>query len=157
MKIIFSILSFVVIISIFGCTKQINVKAEESALLNADSSWAVTASSGDMDHLFTFWTDDAVIYFPNIPVVKGKEAIHQFVTNNRKQPGFSLNWEPAEAFVSTAGDLGYTTGTFQLTVSDAEGNPRKASGNYVCIWEKQADGSWKCSMEISTFGPPSHS
>lgn len=157
MKAVLSILSFLVLISILGCTKQVDIKVEQAALLNADKEWATAAAGNDIEQILTFWTNDAVIYFPNVPIVSGKEAIRQFVTNNRKKPGFSLKWEPTEAVVSAAGDLGYTKGTFQLAVSDSAGNPRNASGNYVCIWKKQSDGLWRCSLEISTFGPPSHS
>jgi len=153
MKAIFSILSFIVIISIFGCAKQVDVKVEQAALLNADKEWAAAAASGDVDRIVTFWTDDVVIYFPNAPIVSGKETVRQFVQNNRNKPGFALTWTPTEAVVSTAGDLGYTAGTGQLSVNDDNGNLMTRKMNYICIWKKQADGSWKCSREISNFRP----
>lgn len=153
MKAVFSILSFALIISIFGCTKQVDVKVEQAALLNADKEWAAAAAGGDIEHILTFWTDDAVIYFPNAPVVSGKEAIRQFITSNRKKLGFSLRWEPTEAVVSASGDMGYTAGTAQLSINDPEGNLVTRKGNYICIWEKQADGAWKCSREVSNFRP----
>jgi ketosteroid isomerase-like protein len=153
MKTILSILSFVVIISILGCTKQVDVKVEQAALLNADKEWATAAAGDDIEDILTFWTDDAVIYFPNVPIVSGKEAIRQFVTNNRKKPGFSLTWEPTEAVVSALGDIGYTAGRGQLSINDSEGNLITRKMNYVCIWKKQADGSWKCSREVSNFRP----
>ena len=153
MKAILSILLVVVIISVSGCTKQVDVKVEEAALLNADKEWAVAAESGDIERLLPFWTDDAAIYFPNAPIVSGKEAIRQFVTVNRQKPGFSLTWVPTEAVVSVSGDIGYTTGKGQLSINDAEGNLITRQTNYVCIWEKQTDGSWKCSVESSNFRP----
>ena len=86
MKAVLSILSFLVIISILGCTKQVDIKVEQAALLNADKEWATAAAGNDIEQILTFWTNDAVIYFPNVPIVSGKEAIRQFVTNNRKNP-----------------------------------------------------------------------
>jgi ketosteroid isomerase-like protein len=153
MKIILSVLACAFLILIIGCTKQVDVRVEQAALLNADKEWAAAAKAGDIERILPFWTDDAVIYFPNVPVVSGKEAIRQFVTSNRKKSGFSLTWEPIEAVVSAAGDIGYTAGTGQLAINDSEGNLITKKMNYVCVWKKQADGSWKCPLEISNFRP----
>lgn len=153
MKAISSILLFALAVLMLGCARQVDVEAEQAALMKADKDWAAAASSNDMERLITFWTDDAIIYFPNAPIVEGKEAIRQFVTSNRQKPGFSLTWEPAEAVVSAAGDLGYTAGRGLLTINDPEGNLITRKANYLCVWEKQADGSWKCSREVSNFRP----
>jgi len=47
------------------------------------------------------------------------------------------------AFASADGDLGYTLGTWQSTHYNAKGQGQVATGKYVTIWRKQADGSWK--------------
>jgi len=153
MKTILSVLACPFLILIVGCTKQVDVRVEQAALLNADKEWAAAAKAGDIERILPFWTDDAVIYFPNMPVVSGKEAIRQFVISNRQKPGFSLTWVPTEAVVSASGDIGYTVGNGQLSINDPEGNLITRVANYVCIWEKQADASWKCSVESSNFRP----
>ena len=79
---------------------------------------------------------------------------HTSVQKNRSIPGFTLSWEPKKAEVATSGDLGYTSGAFQVSMNDTEGKPVPRSGNYVCIWKKQKDGSWKCVVETSVFGQP---
>jgi ketosteroid isomerase-like protein len=101
----------------------------------------------------SFWADDATNYFPDAPVARGKEAIGQLVQRNRSRPGFSLSWEPQEAVVARSGELGYSSGTFALSVENPEGTSVTRRGHYVCIWKKQADGSWRCAVESTIFGP----
>ena len=70
-------------------------------------------------------------------------------------PGFSLRWTPAAATVSTAGDLGYTTGTYQMTMNDPSGAPAPERGKYVTIWKKAPGGQWKAVEDIfNTDAPP---
>jgi ketosteroid isomerase-like protein len=137
-----------------ACNSNTNKEAENNALLNTDKEWAAAAKAGDVKKIVTFWSDDAVDYFPNRPAAIGKEAILKLVQKNRSIPGFTLSWEPKKAEVATSGDLGYTSGAFQVSMNDTEGKPVPRSGNYVCIWKKQKDGSWKCVVETSVFGQP---
>jgi ketosteroid isomerase-like protein len=70
-------------------------------------------------------------------------------------PGFHQIFAPAEAYVSPAGDLGYTVGQFETFTSDSEGIPLVASGRYVNAWRRDANGNWKISLAIhSPLGPP---
>ena len=140
----------IMFLSIIGCSKQIDLDAEQAALLQADKNWAQAAKEGNISVLASYWAEDAVNFFPGQPVARGKEEILELVKQNRSQPGFSLTWQPENAVVSASADLGYTTGTFQLSVQNSEGNPVERSGNYVCIWEK-IDGSWKCTVESTIF------
>jgi ketosteroid isomerase-like protein len=56
--------------------------------------------------------------------------------------------------VSSAGDLGYTTGSYEVTVNDAEGNPVTSRGKVVVVWKKQPDGNWKAVLDIwNSDGP----
>jgi len=137
-------------ITIIGCSNRIDLDAERSALLQADKDWAQAAKEGNITVLKTYWAEDAVNYFPGQPVARGKDEILELVKRNRSQPGFSLTWQPENAVVSESADLGYTTGTFQLSLQNPEGNPVERAGNYVCIWKK-IDGSWKCIVESTIF------
>jgi len=133
--------------------QSVDVAAERATLLQADKDWAAAAKAGDVQRIVTFWADDAINYYPGKPPAVGKQAIIELVKQNRSIPGFSLSWEPAHAEVAQSGELGYTSGSFQLSLNDAEGNPLQKHGNYVCIWKKATDGSWKCAVETSVFGP----
>lgn len=152
MRVFIIIFASLFFISAIGCSERINLNAERAALLQVDKDWAQAAKEGNISVLSTYWADDAVNYFPGQPVAKGKDEILELVKQNRSQPRFSLTWQPENAVVSRSADLGYTSGTFQLSAQGAEGNPIERSGNYVCIWKK-VGGTWKCSVESTIFGP----
>lgn len=140
-------------LSCAGPPDGIDVEAETRTLLATDGAWAEAAVAGDVEKLTTFWAEDATNYFPGAPVARGREAIGELVRRNRSRPGFSLSWEPQKAVVARSGDLGYTSGTFALSMEGPEATPITRTGHYVCIWRKQADGTWKCSVESTIFGP----
>ncbi|MBI3670489.1 MAG: hypothetical protein HY237_11995, partial [Acidobacteria bacterium] len=47
-----------------------------------------------------------------------------------------------------SGDIGYETGTFQLSAKDKKGKATTTIGKYVVVWKKQSDGSWKAAADI---------
>jgi len=135
-----------------ACQPDLDLEAERAALFHADESWAAAAEAGDLDRLFGYWTEDAVIYPPVGPTVEGLDAIRAFVQMVRAQPGFSLTWTPTGAEVAGKADVGYTYGSWRRTVDGPDGTPTVNDGSYVSIWRKQADGTWRCSVEISQLG-----
>jgi ketosteroid isomerase-like protein len=40
------------------------------------------------------------------------------------------------------------SGTVEVTVNDAKGKPVTDRGKFVEIWKKQADGTWKCVVDM---------
>jgi ketosteroid isomerase-like protein len=50
--------------------------------------------------------------------------------------------------VAKSGDLACLSGTYELTMNDPSGKPANDHGKYVEVWEKQADGKWKCGADI---------
>ena len=140
-----------ILFSLNACNSKTNKEAELNALLNTDKEWAAAAKAGDVKKIVTFWSDDAIDYFPNSPAAIGKEAILKLVQKNRSIPGFTLSWEPMKAEAAASADLGYTSGVFRVSMRDAEGNTMEKSGNYVCIWKKQQNGPWICIVETSVF------
>jgi len=75
---------------------------------------------------------DGVVFRPG--PVNGREAYTDAPTSP-----VQLSWEPAVADISAAGDLGYSTGPFQVRArADA---PVAGAGWYLSVWERQSDGT----------------
>jgi ketosteroid isomerase-like protein len=68
-------------------------------------------------------------------------------------PGFHITWTPESAVVSKSGDLGYTTGTNEMSVPDPAGKVTKIVGRYLTVWRRESDGRWRCVEDYSTPGP----
>jgi len=60
-------------------------------------------------------------------------------------PTSQLSWIPEFADISRAGDLGYTTGPWEIRRSPQDGP--YAFGHYVTLWRKQANGVWKVELD----------
>ena len=136
-------------------TVNLDGEAAAAALLQSEQAWAAAVAAGDFERVFSFWREDAVIYPVNHPPVRCKSAIRNFVMRNRAMPGFSLIFEPIEAHVSGAGDLGYTVGNFETSFDNPEGIRLVAPERYVDVWRKAADGRWVNVLEIhSPLNPP---
>src|SRR6266850_2379145 len=76
-------------------------------------------------------------------------------TNGRKAFGAQppsaakLAWEPAYAEVSVAGDLGYTTGPWELH-APPERNLPPSYGHFISVWKRPRGGAWRVAVDIGT-------
>jgi ketosteroid isomerase-like protein len=50
--------------------------------------------------------------------------------------------------------VGYTIGRWESVTSTAGRDSVRARGNYVTIWQKQRDGSWKVAVDIGNDDAP---
>jgi ketosteroid isomerase-like protein len=63
-----------------------------------------------------------------------------------------LSWQPIFASVSLAGDLGYTTGPWEFKKDIKDAKPM-AFGNFMTVWKKQADGTWRFALDLGISNP----
>ena len=66
------------------------------------------------------------------------------------EKGAELAWEPVFADISSAGDLGYTTGPWSLGDKGAEPN---VFGQYVSVWRKKPGDEWKVAIDVGVVHP----
>ena len=118
----------------------------EKALRDLDDQFSKAAAAKDIDKTVSFYSDDAVVMPPNGPAATTKEAIRtlwkDFLTD------MTISWDTSKVEVAKSGDIGYTSGSYIVTGSDPSGTPAKDRGKYLEVWKKQADGTWKCVMDI---------
>ena len=142
----FSFMCIGVVLFAVGCQPQeqipkIDLEAERSGLLAADAAWSETA--GDAEKFVSYFAEGGRFLPPGQPLQEGKDAILEVATGLMSLPGLELQWGATSAEVSASGDLGYTVGTYEMSVNDAEGNPQTTIGKYLTAWKKQPDGQWK--------------
>ena len=138
---------------IFGCGPQQpqappdTRAADEATIRKADNDWAKAAESKQVDAWVAYYSDDAVVLPPNEKMATGSDAIRKSIGALFALPGMSIKWAPTKVEAARSGDIGYTWGTYELTVNDPRGKPVTDHGKYVEIWKKQSDGSWKCAVD----------
>jgi len=129
-----------------GCaTSRIEFLRRE--LLATDAAWAGAAVGDDVEHIASYWTDDAVVYLAGRPPVRGKKALTAMVRRGRETPGFSLHWETFDATVARSGDLGHTLATYTMTIPLPGGQLVHQHGTSICVWRWE-NGQWRCALEV---------
>lgn len=142
-------------IMISACQPSVDITAATTTLIETDRAWGRLASANaSVDSIVGYWTSDARVILPGQPIVVGTEALRGMVASMQAIPGFRIEWTPDTAIVSPSGDVGYTFGTNRITAPDAQGVLRTIEGRYVTWWRLEADGRWRCSVDISNEGPP---
>src|SRR6266403_5300698 len=109
----------------------------------------MSEEKGTREAFAAFIADEGILFRPT--AVLGKKWMQE----NPLPPSTTrplLAWQPIFAFVSSAGDLGYTTGPWQYKKDIKDVQP-SAFGNFMTVWKKQADGSWKFALDLGVGNP----
>jgi ketosteroid isomerase-like protein len=120
----------------------------EQALRDADAQWSKAAGTKDLDKTVSYYSDDASVMPPNASAATTKEAIRKVWQDLLASLGLVVSWKATKVEVARSGDIGFVSGIYELTMNDASGKPVPDHGKYVEVWEKQADGKWKCGADI---------
>jgi ketosteroid isomerase-like protein len=123
-----------------SCARTVNVEQEKAALLAADAAFGQSAR--DIDKFTAHFTPDGSLSLNGMPTLKGPQAIKEAIGPLMKAPGYGLTWQATRAEVAASGDLGYTVGTYELTMHNAAGVPATDKGKFLTTWKK-IDGAWK--------------
>jgi ketosteroid isomerase-like protein len=135
-----------------GCGTSVNVEQQRNALLALDGEWSRTTK--DINKFLSYYAADASVYPQGMPIATGSEAIREAFTKMMSMPGFAVQWSATKADVSASGDLGYTAGSYQMSMNNAAGTPVTEKGKYVTVWKKQSGGQWKVTEDIFNADAP---
>jgi ketosteroid isomerase-like protein len=130
-----------------------DLERERKRLLEVDAEWAALASRGqEVDRMLSFWTDDARVFAPGLPVFTGKAALRSYVEGALAIPGFHITWTTSEANLSPDGRLGYLLSRNAVTMAGPEGKPVTTYGRALTVWRREPDGNWRCAVDIWNDG-----
>jgi len=128
--------------------------ADEAAIHQLVKDWSAAAQAKDLEKFTSVYADDAVLMLENAPDISGKTAIREAIGGMMQDPNFALSFEANKVVVARSGDLAYEAGTYSMTMSDAKKKPSTQKGNYVVVWQKQADSVWKVVRDVPVSDPP---
>jgi ketosteroid isomerase-like protein len=118
------------------------------AVRTADQDFLKVYAAKNLDKSVAFFDEKGAMLAPNAPMADGKEAISKLIAGFFALPDLKISWHVDRADVARSGDLGYTSGAYELTFKDATGKPLSDKGKYVTVWKKQKDGTWKVLLDI---------
>jgi ketosteroid isomerase-like protein len=134
------VLGFVVSLLAAATAAPATPGAVDSLAAAERSFSAMSVERGMRDAFLAFLADDAVIFRP-LPI-NGQESWRQ----RSAVPG-TLIWEPSYAEISSAHDLGYTTGPWEYR-PPGDAKAEVAHGHFFSVWKKQANGDWRVALDI---------
>ncbi|MCK6477948.1 MAG: DUF4440 domain-containing protein [Phycisphaerales bacterium] len=129
-----------------GATASRDAIAKHLTKLDDDRSAA--AAARDADLVASFYSEDAVAYPPGEPVAVGKAAARKAWAAYFAEPSFRISWKTLRADASASGDMGFTSGSYEVTFNGPDGKPVLEKGKYLCLWRLQPDGSWKAEQDM---------
>ncbi len=137
---------------LIGCqqTETVDREAEAEKLMETSRAWAKSQSN---EEYLGYWHENAKLIQPGQATLNGHDEIWEMLESTKDIPGFAVDWEPQEAYVSENGDLGYLIEKTSFTINDSLGNPVTEFYKTVTIWKKQEDGNWINVVDILSPDP----
>lgn len=144
-----TILPFLFAFILVGCT-SLQKKPDTTELISIDLEFSNMSVDKGLFTAFLHYAGDSVIKLREgkFPIIGKKEMA--LIYQSSSDSGLVLKWKPLRAEISMSNDLGYTFGEWELYLKEKD---TTLYGNYVSIWKKQADGSWKYILDTGVNTP----
>ena len=129
-----------------SCNEKLSVQSEienaKSEIRKTDSSFCIRSIEKGFSYALIEFADSEVIKlndgeFPVLGIEKLKSKLA-----GREKDESVISWKPLKITVSNSCDFGYSFGNWEYKTRTLE-RDTIYYGNYVTIWKKQMDGSWK--------------
>ncbi len=124
--------------------------ADEAAIKAAVDDQIKAATTWDAEKAESGYTDDAILMSPDAPLIQGKAEIQKTLEAMLKDKP-QLTMDAPKIEVAKSGDVAYEWVTGKMAVKDKKGKVTETGFKSLTAWKKQADGSWK--MTVDTFVP----
>ena len=122
-------------------THHDEITANEALLMKQDSDFNSATQARRLDGWMEFMADDVVAR--RGPNVVGREALRKSMETEWADPNYSLTWRPVGARMVAGEHMGFTWGRWELNTTLPNGAKLHMTGDYLTVWERQKDGSWK--------------
>ncbi|HUC80011.1 MAG TPA: hypothetical protein VMR70_03810 [Flavisolibacter sp.] len=122
-------------------TTQIVCAQNANTLIQAEKSFAHMAVDKSLRSAFLHNLDSSGLVFKEGKIING---LQQF--SAAKESSIKLIWQPAYACMASSGDIGFTTGPYEIR--KAMDSAVLAAGQYSSVWKKNAQGEWKLLVDL---------
>ena len=116
-------------------------------LVRSEHAFAADVAANGVGPGFARWLSPTSVVFTPGPA-NGRK-----VYGARPRTPARLTWEPVIAVMSASGELGWTTGPWEWRRDSTHVEPM-ATGNFVTLWRRQADGQWLAALDMGVSNDP---
>jgi len=132
--------------AVINNAQRADVGADVRALVAAEQAFARDVGrNGIQTGFLNFLAENAFLFRP------GPVAGRDWIKSRPASKGW-LGWDPVYADAARSGDMGYTTGPWSFRPKGSTDKPA-AWGDYITIWRKQPDGTWKVEFDGGVSHP----
>lgn len=115
-------------------------------LVNVEREFIQMAKEKNTRDAFLYFLADSAVTFGKEPR-KGKQYLEEQTPGNDW-----LYWDIAYSDIAASGDFGFNLGPWEYRRNRKDEKP-VASGSFISVWRKQADGKWKNVIDIGVSHP----
>lgn len=132
----------------------VDLAAEEQAIRAKESAWMAAYNNHDAKGLKGQYEDDASLAANGTALMTDAVGRGIFLEGMATDPALKVDFASDRIIVATSGELASSRGHYTMTFTDpVTKQPRTEKGNYLTVYRKAADGSWKAVEDFTTPGP----
>jgi uncharacterized protein (TIGR02246 family) len=136
---------------LIGLTTAAAAEDVRQAIEETNARFVEAFKAGDAATIASLYGETAKMLPPDATEIAGREAIQaewqSWIDGGLKD----LTLEAKE--VEADGDLAYEIGWFTLQAPTETNDMATASGNYVVVWKRGADGTWRLQVDTWNDAP----
>lgn len=136
-----------------GRAQVVDLQAAAAEIVKADADFARSVADRNRERFLSLIAETAIFSGGTANELHGREAVMKDWARFFAPDGPTLSWAPTRGEVIGAGDLGFTTGSSVFRAEGVDGKPTERHGQYVTVWKKQPDGTWKVIYDTGSTIP----
>jgi ketosteroid isomerase-like protein len=145
-------------IALAGCARERHQGGDPAKIASdikaQEAKWQQAYADKDMAAIAGFYADDAEFANAGAPLATTESDRRKGIQTLIMDPNLKLTFASDREGAAKSDDLAYSRGHFAITTTDrATNKPVSSTGNYLTVWQRQADGSWKAIEDFVTPGP----
>ena len=139
------------VVGVIGVAKPAAAEDDRAAIDQANAQLIEAFKAGDAAAIAAMYAETAKMLPPDATEVAGREAIQKLWQSWLDDGLKDLTLESTE--VEASGDLAYEIGDFSLQVPAENDTMATATGNYLVVWKRAADGDWQLQVDTWNDAP----
>ncbi|MDH3497248.1 MAG: nuclear transport factor 2 family protein [Gemmatimonadota bacterium] len=137
-----------IVLLVSACGPPWGPPPDPRELMDADRAFAAETAARGGEGWAAWFAPEARQYLSGGGFLAGRDSIRAVMVPAFADTTRALRWAPDSAVVAASGDIGYTFGRWHSVVRTPAGDSISGRGNYVSIWRRQPDGTWKVVIDI---------
>lgn len=133
---------------------KVDVAAEEQAIRAKETAWMAAYNKRDGKELAGQYEAEASLAANGTKLMTDAVGRGLFLDSMASDPALKVDFASDRVIVAASGDLASSRGHYTMTYTDpVTKQPKTETGNYLTVYRKSSDGSWKAVEDFTTPGP----